>query len=209
MIGANTPWPAASASNAGASIYGITGGITALFGALGAAVGTFYALDADKTRLGFEAKNRDLEAYMGRLNASAAERDAQAALEAGRDEDKRLTMAGGAERASFRASTAGRGVVLGQGSAAEAQASLDLIREMDRTTIHRNSIAAAEATRRQGVNYRAGAGAAALSAANARASARSISPGLGFTTSLVHDFGALSSEWAYNRERARTGRERR
>jgi hypothetical protein len=64
-----------------------------------------------------------------------------------------VTLQAGQEKSALRAATGGSGTVVGAGSAAEVQASIDLVKEMDVRAIRVNAAGAAGAARTRAVNH--------------------------------------------------------
>lgn len=150
-------------------------------GMLSGAVGSFYSARSTKNQLKYEAAISD-------INARLSEKAAQQELQRGQFEVGQITRRAGQIKGSQRASMAANGVDLGVGSAAELQASTDLLKEQDVRQIEVNAIAGAWGYRTQGTNYR-------NEARVSRASASSISPGLSAGTSLLGSAGSVASQW--------------
>ena len=68
------------------------------------------------------------QANIARLNAQMMEWQAQSRLHANTKDQVRLTMQAGQTKASQRAALAANGIAVGEGSAAELQASTDIIK---------------------------------------------------------------------------------
>ena len=83
---------------------------------------------------------------------------------------------------------AANGIALGEGSAADVEASTDVMRETDRATLEINAMRAAFGQRMQASNARS-------QAAMSRANAAGISPGLSAATSLLGSAGRVASGW--------------
>ena len=115
------------------------GGMLSIFGALNSALGSFYSAKSQQYQLKGAAMNADFQQSMANLNARAAERQAQAIIEAGQREIGRYTMQAGAAKASANASQAARGIQAGVGSAAEISASQDYIKAVDVMTMDVNT----------------------------------------------------------------------
>ena len=106
----------------------------------------------------YEAKSKAssmrFQADMANINASMMEEDAASILEAGQQQKAQLTMRAGMEMAQELTRQGARGVRIGAGSAAETQASLDLVKEIDAYNIDTNAMRQAQARRMQAVNLR-------------------------------------------------------
>ena len=83
---------------------------------------------------------------------------------------------------------AANGIALGEGSAADVEASTDVMRETDRATLEINAMRAAFGQRMQAANARS-------QATMSRANAAGISPGLSAATSLLGSAGRVASGW--------------
>lgn len=150
-------------------------------GMLSGAVGSFYSARSTKNQLKHEAAIAD-------INARLSEKAAQQELQRGQFEVGQITRRAGQIKGSQRASMAANGIDLGVGSAAELQASTDLMKEIDRNQAEVNAISSAWGYRTQGTNYQ---NQATLS----RASASSINPGASAATSLLGSAGNVASQW--------------
>lgn len=79
------------------------------------------------------------QANIARINAQTMELNAQYALKRGEDAIVQKTMAAGRTKSSQRAALAANGIAVGEGSAAELQASTDIIKEIDSNQIKENA----------------------------------------------------------------------
>lgn len=93
------------------------------------------------------------EANIARINAQMMEWQAQSRLHANTKDQVRLTMQAGKTKASQRAALAANGVAVGEGSAAELQASTDIIKEIDSNQLTENARREAWGMRMQAANY--------------------------------------------------------
>lgn len=93
------------------------------------------------------------QANIARINAQMMEENYQATMRAGEKSIVTRTMQAGQVKSSQRAALAANGVAIGVGSAAEMQASTDLIKEMDVHQIESNTLSQAWGYRRQASNY--------------------------------------------------------
>lgn len=150
-------------------------------GMLSGAVGSFYSARSTKNQLKYEAAIAD-------INARLSEKAAQQELQRGQFEVGQITRRAGQIKGSQRASMAANGIDLGVGSAAELQASTDLMKEIDRNQAEVNAISSAWGYRTQGTNYQ-------NQATMSRASASSINPGASAATSLLGSSGNVASQW--------------
>lgn len=154
---------------------------TSLAGMLTGAAGSYYSARSNKSSLQFQA---DIAEINARLSESAAQQE----LRRGQHEVGNLTRQAGQLKGKQRSRLAANGVDLGEGSAAELQASTDLMKQVDVAQIEENALRSAWGYRLQGSNYRSGA-------RSGRASARSISPGLAAGTSLLGSAGTVAQQW--------------
>lgn len=141
--------------------------ISQIGGGITSAIGGYYSAAAQKSALGF--------------NAKLAELSAQGELEKGQHEAMRLTMKAGQIKSAQRASMAANGIDLGEGSAAEVQASTDIMKEIDKNTIEANAI-------RSAWGYR-------TDAAMSRAKASTISPFGAAAGTLLTSAGSVADSW--------------
>lgn len=172
-------------------------GMTAqIAGSVIGAVGAFYAAQSQKDQIKSQALNAEHASRMAAISARQAETDALAIMSAGRYEIARMSMAAGQRKAQTRVSAASRGVVGNVGSAAEVQASEDIVKEMDINTINRNTVRAAGQARVRGTNARNQSLLSGVSAGNLRRTAGTIRPGLAFVNSSIASAGQFASQYA-------------
>lgn len=174
--------------------------LMSIFGAANQAVGAFYAAKAQQYQEKSAASTYAFQSDMAAINARQAEYAAQGTLEAGKGQVQQYTMAAGQEEAATTASMAARGIALGQGSARDVSASQDLVKKMDVLTINSNATRQAWAQRMQGTNFANQALLDRVSAQNAAAGAKTISPFGVATTSLLSSATQFASQWDYRRK---------
>lgn len=109
------------------------------------------------------------QANIARINADTMERKYQATLNNAESQIVRQTMQAGRVKHSQRAALAANGIAVATGSAAEQQASTDLIKEMDSNALARNALSDAWGYRWQALNYNNQAMAAEASKQSAKA----------------------------------------
>ncbi len=140
----------------------------------------------------WSAKNNQItlegQAALADTNARIAELGAQQELFRGQQEVGRLTMAAGQLKGRQRVAMAANGIDLGEGNAAEIQASTDLMKEIDKNTAHANAVRSAWGYRTQGMNYQA-------EATVKRGAAGGINPGLTAFGSLLSNSGQVAGSW--------------
>lgn len=93
------------------------------------------------------------QANIARLNAQMMEWQAQSRLHANTKDQVRLTLQAGQTKASQRAALAANGIAVGEGSAAELQASTDIIKEIDSNQLTANARREAWGMRMQAAQY--------------------------------------------------------
>lgn len=121
-------------------------------------------------------------------NARLSEFAAQDALKRGDEEANTIRRNADMLKGSQRSSMAARGLDLAEGTAAELQDQTDFFALTDQATARSNAKREAWGIRTQGSNY--------SSEANMqRATARSISPGMAATTSLLTNGGTVADRW--------------
>lgn len=140
-----------------------------------------------------KALSAELSADLGAINASMTLEDASSIDEAGKQAKATLTMRAGMEMAQNLTRQGARGIQIGAGSAAETQASLDLIKEIDAYTIDSNTMRQVESQRMAAVTQRTQSLMAGVSAQNIRSMAQG--PGLGST--LISGASRIGSEYLY------------
>lgn len=191
---------AASKPDTGGLTWQETGALVAAIGGATAAVGTVFNVRAEQSKL----KTQDLalqhEASLAAIDARRAEADAELALQSGQRQIGAVTATAGAEAGARRATMAGRGVQLGVGSAAEVQASGELIKEEDVMAIRSNAAREAAALRTGAVNQRNRAMFATLSGRNLRRSGgNDFTSAMAGGTSLLYSGSRLGAQWATDR----------
>lgn len=93
------------------------------------------------------------QANIARINAQMMERQYESTLRSAERAIVQKTMAAGQTKASQRSALAANGIAVGEGSAAELQASTDIIKEMDVNQIKANATSQAWGYKTQAVNY--------------------------------------------------------
>lgn len=167
---------------------GETGGGAANFsmgmmgvGAVMSVLSAYQGSKAMKSQLAFQAD-------MARINAEIAEQSAQQTLLTGQRQHGASRLRYGQLKGAQRAALAANGVDLGEGSAAEVQASSELLAEIDANQITANAVQAAWGYRTQGTNYE-------NKARMDEATAAGINPGLNAASSLVTNAGQVAGNW--------------
>lgn len=93
------------------------------------------------------------QANIARLNAQMMERQAQGVLRSAEKAIVTKTMQAGQVKSTQRARLAANGIAVGVGSAAEIQASTDIIKEIDKNQLKTNAVADAWGYRLKAVGY--------------------------------------------------------
>jgi hypothetical protein len=150
-------------------------------GALSSAIGSYYSAQSQKNNLRFQSD-------IAGINARIAELGAQSAFNQGQQQVGALTLKAGQIKSSQRAAMAANGVDLGEGNAAEVQASTDIVKEIDANTLIANAVRSAWGYRTQGTNYQ-------NEAAMGRATASTISPLATGFSSLLGSAGSVANSW--------------
>ncbi|MDR3005198.1 MAG: hypothetical protein LBV14_13305 [Acidovorax sp.] len=160
---------------------GQVGMIGQIGGLLTSTIGGYYSAASQKSALKAQAALAD-------TNARIAELGAQSALAQGQQQVGALTLRAGQLKSTQRANLAANGVDLGEGSAAEVQASTDLMKEIDKNTVEANAVRSAWGYRTQAMNFQ-------NEALTKRATAGGISPIGSAVTSLLSGAGSVASSW--------------
>lgn len=154
-------------------------------------VGGYYQALNQKLSLKAAAQDAEHEERMAGINARLAEEDANAILEAGKDEEARVGLEYGQAKAAELARQGGSGFAAGEGSGAEVSASIELAARIDRAAIRRNAVRAAGQSRMEAVDRRNRGSLAGQAARNLRGTAGSIQPGLSVLTAGLEGGGSL------------------
>src|SRR5690606_8003924 len=150
-------------------------------GAAMSTVGSFFGAKSQASNLKSQARIAD-------INARIADLGAESALEQGKGEVARLTLQAGQLRGRQRTALAANGVDLGAGSAAEIQASADILKDIDVDTIRANASRSAWGHRTQATNSR-------NQGLMARATASGISPFASAASTLLSSATSVATSW--------------
>lgn len=164
-----------------ASVLGTVSLGSQIGGGVMSAAGAYGSAKSQKSALNYQASMAD-------INARMAENNAQYELRKGNAEVASVTLQHGQLKGQQRAALAANGVDMGVGSAAEVQASSEILKDMDVNTLLSNAMRAAWGYRTESVNY-------SNEALMSRASAKSISPGMSGLTSLLGTAGSVANSW--------------
>lgn len=174
--------------------------LTTIFGGINSAIGNFYAAQTAQYQMKSQASSLQFQSDMAALNARQAEYSAQSIMEQGKTQVAQYSTRYGQERSSAVTKMAASGVTLGQGNTRDVIASMDLVKDQDVLSINANATRAAWAQRTSATNYQNQSDLERTSAANATASARSISPGMSAFTSLLNTATGVASQWDWRRK---------
>lgn len=150
-------------------------------GAISGAVGSYYAAKSQRTELNYQAS-------IANVNARIAELGAQSELQRGQREEQAVRLKTARLKSAQRVALAANGVDLGEGSAAEIQASTDYMGEIDAETVASNAVRSAWGYRTQAMNYQNDALMKTTAASN-------INPGRQAASSLLGSAGQVASSW--------------
>lgn len=171
-------------NSGGGGGFGGLGGASMILqigGALSSSIGTFYQSKVQKYQLQAQAVTAD-------TNARIAELGAQSALRQGEQEVGAIGLQAGRIKSAQRAIMGAGNIDLGEGSAAEVQASTDLMKEVDQKTAMTNALQQAWGYRMQGTNFQNAALMDNTAASN-------ISPATNAFTSLLGGAGQVANSW--------------
>lgn len=129
--------------------------ISQIGGAITQEIANYYSAKQAQYEAKSRASSMRFQADMANISASMAQEDAASILEAGQQQKAQLTMRAGLEMAQELTRQGARGIQIGAGSAAETQASLELVKEIDAYNIDSSALRRSQAQRMQAVNLRA------------------------------------------------------
>ena len=174
-----------------AQAFQTAGMISMIGGAVTQEIASYYQAKQAQYEAKSKASSMRFQADMADISASMAMEDAASILEAGQQQKAQLTMRAGLEMAQELTRQGARGVRIGAGSAAETQASLDLVKEIDAYNIDTNALRQSQARRMQAVNLRAQGRMGRVSAYNLEQMARPAELG----TTLLSGAARIGSEY--------------
>ena len=187
--------PTGGGSNA-ASTLAYAGAGMQLIGTVQSAISGYYAARLRTTQLRAEASAFRFQQTLSNINARIAEQQASEVLEAAQFEREKVGLVQRQEVGTARVTAAARGVEAGVGSAAEVEASIRLVRDIDKRVITANAARQVRDVRTQARNLRMQGVVHGISAGRAASAARSISPGMEAVTSLMS--GAPQTAYAFS-----------
>lgn len=167
-------------------------------GAAMSAVGSYYGAKSQASSLAFQSNMDGINAQISDTNSRIAELGAQSALYQGNAQVAARTLQAGQVVGAQRASMAANGVDLGQGNAAEVQASTNLLKDIDVNTITANAVRSAWGYRTQAMNAQIQGSNQRIDGMMKSSTASSINPWLSGGTSLLGSATSLSSSWYKN-----------
>ena len=160
---------------AGVSLVGQIGG------GISSAIGGYMSASANKAML-------EAQARIAEMNAQLAERNAQFSLDKGNKEVAALTLKAGQVKSSQRAAMAANGIDLSEGSAAELQASTEVLKDIDKNTLVANAV-------REAWGHRMERTAFENDAIMKRGAAEGISPGMALFGGLLTTATNVATSW--------------
>jgi hypothetical protein len=173
--------------------------ITSVLGAASSAIGTYYSAKNAQYQDKSQASSFAFQSDMASINASRAEMTAESIEESGKSQIASYTMQAGQQKAGAVASMAARGIALGQGSAADVAASMDVEKSLNVMAINSNTTRQTWAAREQETNYQNQSLLDRTSSVNALRSANSVSPVAGALNSLMGSATQIAGQWDWNR----------
>jgi hypothetical protein len=173
--------------------------LTTVLGGVSSAIGSFYAAQTAQYQEKSQASGFAFQSDMAAINSSRAEMTAESIEEAGKNQVANYTMQEGQQKAGATASMAARGIALGQGSAADVAASMDVEKSLNVLAINSNTTRQAWAAREQGTNYANQSLLDRTSSVNALRGANTISPFGNTVNSLLGSATQIAGRWDYNR----------
>jgi len=146
--------------------------------------------NATSAYFGAERQKKSLlfDADMSDFNADQAEKNAERSMQVGQREVGSMTLKAGQVKGSQRVALAANGVETNAGSAAELQASTDIVKEIDKATIEDNALRSAWGYKMQATNFR-------NRALVNRASAAGIDPTQAAIGSILGSAASASPYW--------------
>ena len=168
---------------------GEVGMVGQIFGSVQQAVGGYYQASTAKYKYKQKALQYEHAEDMAKINTRMIEGQAQQ-LQRAYDRDTMIkTMQSGQQVSSYKASTAARGISLGDGNTAEVVAGAEILKEIDKITINSNKVRAVAETRMKGVASDISGMMAGVSQQNMLSSAKAIQPWMGASTTLMSGAG--------------------
>lgn len=185
-----------------ALISQVGGSVTSGIGSYNSATVQQANLRGQSAVLAANADTSNVNAKLADLNAQADETGAQSALSQGNQQVAALTLRAGQLKSAQRANLAANGVDLGVGSAAEIQASSEIMKDIDVSTIRANAARTAWGYRVQGLNAKMQGLNATMQAGNQRlaslvgnTAAGAISPLGSAGASFLGSAGSVAQSW--------------
>ena len=155
------------------------------FGAIGGAVGSFYAASAEKYKTKSLALSLEHKRDMALFNQRMKESQAQHIQRAYNKQIQIATLKQGSAKSSARASFAARGIQMGVGSTKDAFVSSEILAKIDKMTMNSNKVRATQNKRLEAVGVGIRGDMYGVGASNMFATASSISPFMNMSSSLL------------------------
>lgn len=166
--------------------------VLSMAGSVTQAIGNFYAVKAQQDDLKAQALSMDFAAQVAEFNKNLAEQEVARVQEARQQQVGLLRMRTAEEKASARASAAGRGVKIDSGSAAETERAIELMSQIDAMTIEANFEQQARNVERGATEQGNRALLTRASAKNIRSTAKSLSPAAAYITTEIGNAGRVA-----------------
>jgi hypothetical protein len=173
--------PSSLQTGTSAGAIGQAGTILQVGGAASSAAGTYYAGQAQRSALQYQA-------FTAETNARLAERSAQSVMLQGEQQAHQIQLRTSQMEGAQRSGFAANGLDLGEGSPARVQASTEVMSAIDVDTAQANAVRSAWGYRAQATNYENQARFNTTTADNT-------SPLAAGATSLLGSAGAVASNW--------------
>lgn len=183
-------WNGGTTAGSTAGSWGSTANVLGVGGAVMSTVGSYYNAKAQQNALEYQS-------IVAETNARLAEKAAQSTLLQGQQEENKVQLRTAALKGTQRASLAANGIDLGEGSAAQIQASTDMMGKIDADTVAANALRTAWGYRQQGTNY-------SNQALMDKASASAISPFGSAMGTLMTSASRVAGGW-YSQSKAGIG----
>lgn len=169
--------------------------VSQIGGMASSGIGAFYGAKSQQAALAGQAGILDANASLAKTQAKMAEAAAYYALDQGQKRVGAVTMKYGQVKGAQRARLAANGVDLGDGSAAELQASADLMKEVDALTISADATRESLRYKAQGIAAESQATAYGAEATMRRGAGEGISPFGALASTIVGSAGTVASSW--------------
>ncbi len=172
------------------------GAIAQIGGSIISSIGAYAGAEAQQAQLISGAMTDEHRAVMADLGAAQAQMAADSLVLEGRKARAEVGLRAAQEQGSDRASAAARGVQGGVGSAADVQASLRLVQEIEQRNVDSQTLRQKQALERESLSRRNTARQLRVSAQNRRDTASALNPAFAAFTSALQGAGAVAGTFA-------------